>query len=302
MTTFSYQWYRDGVAIPGATGLAYVLTADDVGALMTCRETATNGAGSVSADSNTLGPVAALNPDAGITELFANGEKGGWYDPSDLSTMFTDDGVTPVTTDGQAVYRINDKSGRGNHLRQATLSLRPLYKTNGTLHWLQYDGVDDYLLNNNVDLAGTLSLTAGVSIRVLGTSDEGIPLYLLGGTGGQPTMRLRADGLGSFVISNSSTVTRNFSTSLNEDMALLGHSNFTNYHEVFKNGVSQVAVTTSPGTTASQWGTGSDFFMGMTSPNSEFHGRIYGAIVRAGVPTSDQRTAINSWLMSKAGL
>lgn len=49
--------------------------------------------------------------------LFAASEQGAWYDPSDLTTMFQDSaGTTPVTTVGQNVLRINDKSGNGNHI------------------------------------------------------------------------------------------------------------------------------------------------------------------------------------------
>lgn len=63
-----------------------------------------------------------LNP----STLFAGGEQGGWYDPSDLSTLFQDSaGTTPVTALGQAVGRINDKSGRGNHLTQTSATSRP---------------------------------------------------------------------------------------------------------------------------------------------------------------------------------
>jgi hypothetical protein len=67
-----------------------------------------------------------------------------WYDPSDLSSMFQDTaGTTPITADGQAVARINDKSGNGYHLTQATAGSRALYKTSGGLSWLLFDGVDD---------------------------------------------------------------------------------------------------------------------------------------------------------------
>jgi hypothetical protein len=61
-------------------------------------------------------------------KLFAAGEQGVWYDPSDISTLFTDvAGTTPVTAAGQEVARINDKSGRGNHATQGTLAARPFY-------------------------------------------------------------------------------------------------------------------------------------------------------------------------------
>jgi len=42
--------------------------------------------------------------------LFANGEQGAWYDPSDMSTMFQDSGgTTPVTASGQPVGLMLDK-------------------------------------------------------------------------------------------------------------------------------------------------------------------------------------------------
>lgn len=87
-------------------------------------------------------PSVPFNP----SQLFAQGELGAWYDPSDMSTMFQDTaGTVPVTADGQTVARINDKSGNGNHATQATAAARPLFRDNGTLRWLQLDGVDDVL-------------------------------------------------------------------------------------------------------------------------------------------------------------
>lgn len=62
-----------------------------------------------------------------IAELFANGEQGVWYDPSDLSTLFQDSaGTLPVTAMEQPVGLMLDKSGRGNHAVQATTTARPV--------------------------------------------------------------------------------------------------------------------------------------------------------------------------------
>jgi hypothetical protein len=59
--------------------------------------------------------------------LFGAGEQGGWYDVSDMSTLFQDSaGTTPVTAVEQPVGRILDKSGRGNHATQATTTKRPV--------------------------------------------------------------------------------------------------------------------------------------------------------------------------------
>ena len=80
------------------------------------------------------------------SELFKNGEQGAWYDPSDLSTLFQDAaGTTPVTTDGDPVALMLDKSGNVNHAIQSVAASRPVYRTDGALHWLQFDGVDDHL-------------------------------------------------------------------------------------------------------------------------------------------------------------
>lgn len=96
--------------------------------------------------------------------LFASGEQGAWYDPSDLSTMFQDSaGTTPVTADGQPVGKILDKSGHGNHASQATAAARPLYKTDGTYHWLQFDGVDDYIGCSWSSITALSTLFAGVN-------------------------------------------------------------------------------------------------------------------------------------------
>ena len=85
-------------------------------------------------------------------DLFKLGEQGAWYDPSDLTTMFQDRaGTTPVTADGQTVGKILDKSGRGNHAVAPSDAARPLYKTDGTYHWLQFDGVDDSLSTAAID-------------------------------------------------------------------------------------------------------------------------------------------------------
>jgi phage baseplate assembly protein gpV len=59
--------------------------------------------------------------------LFIGGFQGAWFDPSDASTVFTDTAGTTPASIGQAVARINDKSGNGNHATQATPGARPIW-------------------------------------------------------------------------------------------------------------------------------------------------------------------------------
>lgn len=62
-------------------------------------------------------------------QLFAAGEQGVWYDPSDFSTMFQNSaGTTPVTAIEQPVGLILDKSGRGNNATQSTTTSRPILR------------------------------------------------------------------------------------------------------------------------------------------------------------------------------
>jgi hypothetical protein len=52
-----------------------------------------------------------------------------WLDFSDAATMYTDAGSTLVSSDGDKIYQINDKTGTWN-FSQSTEGLRPAYKTN----------------------------------------------------------------------------------------------------------------------------------------------------------------------------
>ena len=79
--------------------------------------------------------------------LFADGKQGVWYDPSDLSTLFQDvAGTVPVTTIGNPVAKMLDKSGNNNHATQTTGTARPLYNTEPSR--LLLDKVDDAIVIN----------------------------------------------------------------------------------------------------------------------------------------------------------
>jgi len=110
-------------------------------------------------------PYANFSP----ASLFADGENGAWYDPSDLSTLYQDAaGTIPVTATGQPVGRMLDKSGRNNHATQTTSTSRPTYQTDGALHWLNFDGIDDWLVTPTIT-PGTNVAQIISGMRVTGT-------------------------------------------------------------------------------------------------------------------------------------
>lgn len=104
----------------------------------------------------------AFNP----ASLFASGEPGAWYDPSNFATMWQDNArTTPVTAVGQPVGAINDLSGRGNHATQSTTTSRPiLQQDGGGRYYLAFDGVDDFMVTGSIDFTATAQMTvfAGV--------------------------------------------------------------------------------------------------------------------------------------------
>lgn len=100
--------------------------------------------------------------------LFAAGEQGVWYDPSDFSTMFQDAaGTTPVTAVEQPVGKILDKSGRGNHATQsANTAYRPILKQDASgKYYLLFDGSNDYLVTPAINFTSTDKMSVFVGLR-----------------------------------------------------------------------------------------------------------------------------------------
>ena len=66
-------------------------------------------------------------------------------DPS--KETYTDNGTTPVSSDGDLVYRIDDQSATGENALQATLTNRPAWYESGQAQrpYIEFDGVDNFL-------------------------------------------------------------------------------------------------------------------------------------------------------------
>lgn len=118
---------------------------------------------------------AGFNP----LSLFAAGEQGVWYDPSDLSTMFQDAmGTIPVTAAGQPVGMVRDKSGNGNHATQDTATARPILQTEGGKWYLEFDGVDDWLQTGTVNFTAADKMTTWAGLMMLASAAAGMVVEL----------------------------------------------------------------------------------------------------------------------------
>ena len=111
-----------------------------------------------------------LRRDFSPSSLFASGEDGAWYDPSNLATMFTDTAGTTAATAGDAVARIDDKSGNTANATQATTSARPILQQDADgQYYLQNDEIDDALTVTFPDMgaACTVAYVTASEVRLL---------------------------------------------------------------------------------------------------------------------------------------
>ncbi len=71
--TFTFQWYRNGVALPGATSNTYVVQAADVPSALQCAVTGTNGGGAVTRASALRNTSPAPSPSAPSASVSVSG-------------------------------------------------------------------------------------------------------------------------------------------------------------------------------------------------------------------------------------
>lgn len=116
----------------------------------------------------TWGASAGFN----VFSLFSNGEQGGWYDPSDFSTLYQDAaGTTPVTAVEQAVGLMLDK--RLGLPLGTQLVVNPTFDTDSDWTkgpgWSIGSGVATKTPGSGGNLSQTVTLTVGVTYRIVFT-------------------------------------------------------------------------------------------------------------------------------------
>lgn len=90
----------------------------------------------------------ALGTGGGVlSQIFAGGRAGGYWDFSDLGTLYQDASeTTPVAAADDPIGSVKSRWGSKVSLVSAAGgTARPLYKTSSGLHWAEFDGADDRL-------------------------------------------------------------------------------------------------------------------------------------------------------------
>ena len=244
-----------------------------------------------------------------VASLFRNGEQGVWYDPSDFSTMFQDAaGTIPVTAVGQAVGRILDKSGRGNHATQTTSTKRPVLQqdANGK-YYLLFDGIDDALQTANINFTGTDKVTIWAGVRKLSDVASGALIELSIDAATNRAFNIFAPSrlLGDFSYRLRST------GSLSSDLTITGiPAPVTNLvtaigdisNDILRlriNGIQVAENTVDQGT--GNYGNHPLYIGSRGGTSIPFNGRLYSLIVRGAQSTATQISNAETYVNSKTG-
>lgn len=236
-------------------------------------------------------------------ELFANGEQGAWYDPSDLSTLFQDAaGTTPVTSHGDPVGLVLDKSGNGRNLTQSTTAARPVYQTNGTLHWLRFDGSDDFMSTAPVDFSATdeMSVITGITRTNVTTS---ILLELsenLNTNNGSFYFASPTSG-DSMQYSSKGTAQATATGTISMPAVISGISKISTDSVVLRGNGAELA------TSASNQGAGNygnySIYLGRRGGSSlSLQCSVYGMIIRGIITSGDDLANAEQWMAGKTGV
>lgn len=231
-----------------------------------------------------------LGGSSGI-DLFDADEVGGWYDPSDLTTLWKDTaGSDPVTADGDLVARIDDKSGNENHLLQATEASRPTYKTAGGLHWIEGDGAADWL-RAAFTITQPWERVSAIQQVSWTTNDR-----IFGGAGGSSRGELQQGGGSPNLYPYSGTYGPVLgSVPVGTDAVVTEKHNGANSRIASNN---NAYITGNMGTNAAGGITVFSQEAGINPANA----RCYGVIIRQGEMTDEQITQARDYLATKSGV
>ena len=273
--TYSYQWRNNGSNIIGAINSTYFLVSGDNGDTIDCVVTATNGAGSSSANSN---EIVALQ-----TIL--------WLDASDTST---------ITQASGSVSAIADKSGNGYNFSQGSASIQPLTGTQ-TINGL----------NVLVTKSGDCMDGGGGTLRTILAAGGYDVFCLFAADTTTGSKRIIQVSNGAAVSTNIMNVTSagQINAGIGENATTTGASNDTNPHiswtystptevTVGRDGATDgVSSTPTLPTTVTQ---ATRIFRDYNNTNT-FIGR-FGEILIFPTLTGPQKGIVKSWMSSKWGV
>ena len=207
-----------------------------------------------------------------------------WYDPSDLATVWQDSArTTPASVNG-VVGALDDKSGNGFHLLQATTAAKPILRQSGALYHLETDGVDDYMEATGVTL--TQPNAIWIATNPLATSGhhyDGV------------AARQALNGNLNFFAGAGNTATGNSLTI--GAAAILGMQVDGAASYARKDSVNTAAISPTVGTS----GLTNFRFAAFAPGSNHYNGRFAGIVLVDRLLTSPEMASLDTYLAAKQG-
>lgn len=228
-----------------------------------------------------------------------NVQLAAWYAESvgvrDIQIIFT---ATSVNTNldldlagsgmwGQGTIwldNISVKELKGNHATQSVSTSRPIYKTDGLIHWLEFDGVDDRLGWENHDRGTSVAVACssyGSANGVLGGGSNDLETGYIAVT---PTgLRYRTNSTTTHVFTEAQAGTKVYS--------MLREDNGDVY--AWRDGEESTNILNK-----------TPIILKYISPGnvSAYKGRVYGVVVSENLITRQQRDELEIYLANKSGV
>ena len=237
--------------------------------------------------------------------LFASGEEGAWYDPSDLTTLFQNsDGTTAVAV-GDPVGYIADKSGNANHAIQATSAKRPTLRESGGLYYLEFSGAQGLRTSGNVDFTGTDTMNVFVGVKKDDDTTDNILEHSANIGGNDGTFRVQSGTGGLYRNQSKGSVLSNANNSDNaapSTNVLTGKSKISTDLNVLRiDGVEAGTSTSNQGTgnyISEQLNIGSR----NNGSSAQLSGRIYSMVIRNVLSSDAEIASTEAYVANKTGV
>ena len=249
---------------------------------------------SISVFRGALAPLPAL-----IKSLFSASEQGALYMPRPVvngaQALFQNAaGTVPVTADGDPVGRMLDQSGNGNHATQTVSGSRLVYRTDGALHWLEFDGVDDFMA-----ASVTFSQSPYMIMSSLLSQKSTMDIVGTGGTSAGDAFLMVFDSkIRAHSFDSGAITVVNSSGSVSIPSSIVAEQIRTDSDLIVGlSGTTNSATITGGATTPSNI-----LSIGTRSDRDFLDGNLYSLIIRAALTSSDEIFQARQYAAEKAGI
>jgi hypothetical protein len=244
--------------------------------------------------------------------LFAASEAGAWYDPSDLATIWQDSSRTTAGAVDSPVGALDDKSGNGHHLTQATADARPILRQSGGMYYLERDGSDDRMATGTVftlqagwTLAAAARFTAGADTQsrgILALTQTGnvTNYFMLGMRQSVEAGRSALRGANASPAVSLTTVNAATNSYPAATPAVIVSRFQALSHDFRLNGTTlgSVATTWDAQTVADE----QLVFGNQTQTADPVPANLYAAVALQRIPSADELANLEAWLAGKSGV